>query len=392
MRVLMISKACVVGAYQRKLEEIAACPGIDLVVAVPPAWRDERGELRLERTYTHGYDLLVEPLLFNGHFHLHFYPRLGRLFARLRPDVVHIDEEPYNFATWHALRLARRYKAKSVFFSWQNLQRRYPFPFSHFEGNVLQHADAAIVGNRDARDVWQAKGFTGPIRIIPQFGVDPAIYAPRHLAARTPNGQGTRTATPRRAPPAAPFVIGYAGRLVLDKGVDILLRAIVELPPNIRIRIVGEGPERPRLERLAAHLNLAERVEFGPHIPSMQMPRFYAQLDCLVLASRTRPNWKEQFGRILIEAMACGVPVIGSTCGEIPNVVGDAGLTFPEEDVTALAARVLELQQSRGLRQRLAEKGRARVLAQYTHKRIAEETVAVYRSLVNESTERALTR
>jgi glycosyltransferase involved in cell wall biosynthesis len=385
MRVLMISKACVVGAYQRKLEEMAACPGIELTTVVPPMWRDERGELRLERTYTHGYDLLVEPLLNNGHFHLHFYPRLGRVFARVRPEVVHIDEEPYNLATWHALRLARRYKAKSVFFSWQNLQRRYPFPFSHFEREVLRQSDAAIVGNRDARDVWRAKGFIGPIRILPQFGVDPAIYAPRNHA--TQSADSLRSAAPARGSrPAAPFVIGYAGRLVAEKGLDILLRAIVELPPHVRIRIVGAGPERPRLERLAAQLQLTDRVELGPLLPSMQMPKFFAQLDCLVLPSRTQPNWKEQFGRILIEAMACGVSVIGSTCGEIPNVIGEAGLTFPEEDVTALTSRILEFQQSPGLRQRLAEKGRARVLAHYTHKRIAEETVALYRSLGNQTT------
>src|SRR3972149_1621779 len=100
MRVLMVSKACVVGAYQRKLEEVAARGG-ELTVAVPPAWRDERGLMRLERAHTRGYDLVVEPLAFNGSFHLHYYPRLGRLIERLRPEIVHMDEEPYNFATFH---------------------------------------------------------------------------------------------------------------------------------------------------------------------------------------------------------------------------------------------------------------------------------------------------
>jgi len=179
MRVLMISKACVVGAYQRKLEEIAACADIQLTAAVPPEWRDERGVLRLERAYTCGYELVVEPMALNGSFHLHFFPRLGALIARLRPDVIHIDEEPYNFATWHALRLARKHKAKTLFFSWQNLLRRYPFPFNRMERYVLRHADAAIVGNQEALAVWRAKGYTGPIRVIPQFGIDPDIFIPR---------------------------------------------------------------------------------------------------------------------------------------------------------------------------------------------------------------------
>jgi len=108
IRVLIVSKACLVGAYQRKLEEIAAFPDIDLTVIVPPEWREPGGAtVRLERAHVTGYELLAEPMMFNGHFHLHFYPRLGRHFARVRPQVVHIDEEPYNLATFQAMWLAR---------------------------------------------------------------------------------------------------------------------------------------------------------------------------------------------------------------------------------------------------------------------------------------------
>ncbi|MEA3396872.1 MAG: glycosyl transferase family 1, partial [Chloroflexota bacterium] len=104
----MLSKACIVGAYQRKLEEIAVEPDVELVVAVPPYWKDERGITPLERAHIHGYRLEVLPLALNGQFHLHFYPTLGRLLREARPDVVHIDEEPYNLATFHANWLARR--------------------------------------------------------------------------------------------------------------------------------------------------------------------------------------------------------------------------------------------------------------------------------------------
>ncbi len=358
----MLSKACVVGAYQRKLEELAAL-GLELTVAVPPEWRDERGVLRLERAHTRGYTLAVEPIAFNGNFHLHFYPRLGRLMARVRPQVVHIDEEPYNLAAWQALRLARRVGARVVFFSWQNLLRRYPPPFCGLERDMLRQAEAAIVGNQAAGEVWRAKGYTGPVHLIPQFGVDPEIYVP---AAR----------------PSAPvFLVGYGGRFVPEKGVDLLLRALAELPEAVHARLPGSGPELPALQKLAAQLGLAGRVAFEPMIPSTETPAYYQSLDCFVLPSRTRPNWKEQFGRVLIEAMACGVPVVGSTCGEIPNVIGAAGLVFPEGDVAALAARLRELISNGELRRALAVRGRARVLAQYTQKQIAEKTVAVYRSL-----------
>src|SRR5688572_3892245 len=137
MKVLMLSKACIVGAYQKKLEEIAAIEGVNLTVVVPPSWDDPHGRTRLEKLYTQGYELKVTNITFNGNFHLHFYPKLGRIMRQVRPDVIHIDEEPYNLATFHAMWLAQWVGAKTVVFSWQNLFRRYPPPFSLMERYVL---------------------------------------------------------------------------------------------------------------------------------------------------------------------------------------------------------------------------------------------------------------
>ncbi len=108
------------------------------------------------------------------------------------------------------------------------------------------------------------------------------------------------------------------------------------------------------------------------------MPDFYRRLDVLALPSRTTPTWKEQFGRVLIEAMACGVPVVGSDSGEIPHVIGDAGLIFAEDDVAALRTHLQRLADDAVQRLHLGEMGRERVLARYTMARIAQETVAVY--------------
>lgn len=368
MRVLMLSKACIVGAYQRKLEEIAARPGIELTVAVPPGWRDERGWVRLERAYVRGYELVVVPLRFNGSFHFHYYPRFAELLRRVKPELVHLDEEPYNLATWHAQRLALRHGARTLFFSWQNLLRRYPWPFSQIERQVLARAAAGIVGNQEAVGVWQAKGYRGPLKVIPQFGVDPDLFKPDRAT--------------REAGEVRPFVVGYAGRLVREKGVDLLLRAAARLPPSVQVRLVGAGPEQAALERLGDKLGLDGRLRIEPLVASVEMPRALRALDCLVLPSRSRPNWKEQFGRVLIEAMACGVPVVGSTCGEVPNVIGDAGLVFPEEDVAALADHLRALCSDAVLRDNLAARGRARVLAHYTQRRVADETVALYKEIM----------
>ena len=361
----MLSKACVVGAYQRKLEEIAARDDIELTVAVPPEWKDERGTLKLEKTYTRGYRLSLQPILFNGSFHLHFYPRFESLVREVQPDVIHIDEEPYNFATFHALRIAQKYHARTLFFSWQNLNRRYPFPFNAIESYVLNHVDYAICGNHDSVEVWRSKGYTGKIKVIPQFGVDPELFSP------IPNYQL----------PITNYCIGYGGRLVKEKGVETLLRAFARLNDHSRLKILGSGPQRDSLENLARVLNVRDRVEFLKWIPSTETPNFARSLDVFVLPSLTQSNWKEQFGRALIENMACGVPVIGSTCGEIPNVIGDAGLIVKEGDDVELANALIRLRDDLNLRNDLAQRGRERVLEKFTQKRIAEETVRVYREL-----------
>ncbi len=362
----MISKACLVGAYQTKLEAIASHDDVELTVIVPPSWDDPAGSIQLERKHTNGYDLIVDPIRFNGRYHLHYYPTLKKRLADIQPDVVHIDEEPYNYATWMAMRQAKAVGAKTLFFSWQNLDRTYPPPFRQFESQVLNGIDAAIMGNNDAVAVWRSKGYTGPCTIIPQFGVDPTIF---HPPAKRDKGRG--------------FIIGSANRrLVPEKGEDLLLKAAVNLPGIWRIHIAGNGPARPGLEQLAADLGIADRVHFDGAIASSDMVTYLQQMDVLVLASRTLPNWKEQFGRVLTEAMACETAVVGAQSGEIPNVIGDAGLTFPEDDVAALHAHLTRLIQSETLRDDLGKAGRQRVLDTYTQAQIAAQTVAVYRDIV----------
>jgi len=366
LRVLMISKACVVGMYQKKLEELARLPGMELSLAVPPYWREGPRVLPLERMYTAGYELHVLPMALNGHFHLHFYPGLDSLIRRLRPQVVHIDEEPYNLATFLAMRAGQAHGATALFFTWQNLLRQYPFPFRHFEHYNLQHAAAAIAGNQEAVGVLRAKGYAGPIHVLPQFGVDPDVYRRESPSARE----------------STAYTVGYVGRLVEEKGVQILLRAVAGLEGPWNLRVIGAGPYLEALKALSRDLGLERRVSFESWKPSEEMPRCLNDLDVLVLPSLTRRNWKEQFGRVLVEAMACEVPVVGSSSGEIPHLIADAGQVFPEGDERALLDALHRLMQDPILRAALGQRGRARVLEHYTQHQIAAGTYAIYRQLM----------
>jgi glycosyltransferase involved in cell wall biosynthesis len=362
-RVLMVSKACVVGIYQRKLEDLARL-GIDLTVVVPPSWVDERGEQRLERVYTDGYRLEVLPIRRNGDFHLHSYVGLGELVRELRPDIVHIDEEPYNLAAWQCFHDAKRVGAKTLFFSWQNLVRRYPPPFSWGERWLLRGVDYALMGTDSAAEVWRAKGYTGRLAVIPQFGTDPDLFQP----------------APR---PDRPFTVGYFGRLVEEKGVSLLLDALAGLSGDWRAVILGGGPQRDTLVAQAEAAGIAGRVTWLGQVASTDMPNLYHRIDTLALPSLTRPNWKEQFGRVLVEAMCSGVPVVGSDSGAIPSVVGDAGLVVPEGDVSALRGALARLRDEPGLAAHFASAGRARALAHFTQRAVAEATADVYHEMLD---------
>jgi glycosyltransferase involved in cell wall biosynthesis len=366
MRVLMISKACIAGAYQRKLEEIAA-RDVDLTVAVPPYWRDDAGRrVPLERRHVDGYRLIETPMAFNGNFHVHFYPGLARIIRDLHPDLVHMDEEPYNVATAQALWLARRAGARTLFFTWQNLNRRYPLPFRLLERYAYAATDGAIAGNRDAVDVLRAKGFSGRTWVIPQFGVDPALFTP------SPSRDHAR-----------PFTVGwFSGRLHAFKGVHHLVEAVAALGGNVRLEVLGWGPEEGNLRALAARLGLGDRFRIVPGVPSHEVPAFARNLDVAVLPSLPTTRWKEQFGRMLIESMACGVAVVGSDSGEIPHLIGTAGLIFPTGDAIALADRLRQIRDDEALRASLVRRGSARVHAHFTQARIAAATVATYREVL----------
>ncbi|HYT34173.1 MAG TPA: glycosyltransferase family 4 protein [Ktedonobacteraceae bacterium] len=369
MRVLMISKALVAGTSQRKLEELAKCPGVELTLVTPPYWQSDDGSKQaLERLYTSGYQMIVTPLRLNGNFHLHYYPRLGKLVRDLRPQIVHIDEEPYNFATFHAMWLASRQKSRALFFTWQNLYRNYPPPFRQVEQYNYRHAAAALAGNRDAAEVLKRKGYNGPISVIPQFGFDTAIY---------------QRAEPRKPrAPGDPFTLGFVGRLKDNKGLDLLVAALPELPAYCRVVFIGNGPMKEQLAEQSARAGVAQRVTFKAGLPTYAIPGEMQQLDALVLPSVTRPNWIEQFGRVLPEAMACETPVIGSNSGEIPHVIADAGLVFQEGNVQALVNCIRQLLDDPALYSQLAKKGRQRVLENYTQEHIARQTYKVYQEML----------
>jgi len=367
VRVLYVSKAMAVPAYRDKLRALGGL--VELRAIVPERWgaqsaepRDDEPWLRTARAHAH------------GHNHLHVYSRARRLLEQNPADLVHIDEEPYSAVTAQLARHCHRRRVPFLFFAWQNLAKRIPAPFRALRRYVFERAAGGIAGTAAAMTVLRGWGYDGDLAVIPQMGIDPVRFRPDRAA---------RAATRRRIGVGEDdFVVGFGGRLTGEKGVHVLLDAVAGIDGAVLL-FMGDGPERAPLERSARRAGAADRVRFAGSVSSEEMPRWLVACDVLVLPSLTTRGWAEQFGRVLVEAMACGVTVVGSDSGEIPRLIGDAGLIVPEGDAAALRASLVRLRTSPAERARLAERGRRRAGHEYGNACIAARTAAFYRELLN---------
>jgi glycosyltransferase involved in cell wall biosynthesis len=296
-------------------------------------------------------------------------------FRQFNPDIIHVENEAHSFILLQAVvcRALFAPHAKLLLFVWANIP---PIGFRGMVFKVLTRLlrsaiDGYLVGNSDGAELLGRVGVEpSRIRLVPQMGVEHNLYRRASTLERHQQRDALNI-------DEDDFVVGYVGRFVTAKGLDDLVGAAELLQisqPAIRVRMlaVGDGPQKGRLSSLGPQV-----IVVSPGGGSAALP-YYRAMDVLVLPSRTQRDWKEQFGRVLIEAMASTVPVVGSDSGAIPEVVANAGLIFAEGDVSALAAHLETLAEQPELRLQLAERGRERVIAHYTAERIAQSTLEVY--------------
>jgi glycosyltransferase involved in cell wall biosynthesis len=363
VNVAVVSHAYVAPVNHDKLVALAALPDVRLTVLVPDAWPGAFGVLRPPRPAA-DYCLATSPVAFRGRIGAYVF--LGGRAALRGQDVIHGEVEPWSLA---ALQLAlRARRTPLVLFSWENVAHPRRMLSRLVERVVLRRARFVIAGSEGARARLAAHGVpSSRLAVLPQLGVDPARYA---------RGDVTRVrARFALAPPRPRPVVGYIGRLVAEKGVDVLIDAL-DAALGARLLVVGDGPARAALETHARAHGLESH--FAGAVADADVPDYLAAMDAVVLPSRTTAGWAEQFGHVLVEAMAVGIPVVGSSSGAIPEVLGDAGLVFAEGDARALRACLARVLGDTELRRQLAQRGMARVAARYTHATIARAQRAIY--------------
>ncbi len=368
LRVLTLSKPYVAAAYRDKIRLMAQDPRFEIGLVCPPQWAGQD----FETSDTLGLDPFFcaqVPIRFNGKNHFHYYRGLENVIREFKPHVFNVEEEHYSIVTWQAYRLALKYAARPMFYTWQNIYKKYPAPFRAIEQFVFKHSLAAVVGNGEAGEILRRKGYQGPLECLPQMGVNENLFPVRYRSRDEKDALKMSLGLN----PTLPWVL-YCGRLVEEKGITTLIEAVARLShkgQTIGVVILGNGPEAATLQTVAQKLPAAVDIKFVSGVPSDQVPTWMGAADILCLPSLTRSHWKEQFGRVLVEAMASSTVVVGSSSGEIPQVIGDAGLIFPENDPHQLSDCLEVLTTQPQLYESMKTKGLERVKAHYTNQVIA---------------------
>lgn len=364
-RLLTIGHSYVVAANRRLAHEIAVAGAGEWEVAAvaPERFPGDLREIALEPIAGERCRVEAVPVRLAGRVHVMRYGRRLRQVLREGWDVVHCWEEPYVLAAAQVALLAPRSSAL-VFATFQNLAKRYPWPFSRLERRAMRRADAWIAFGKTVEETLRDRpGYRErPHRVIPP-GVDVERFRPDPEARR-------RVRESLGWMDDGPPVVGYLGRFVAEKGIEALMQALDRLKDaEWRALFVGGGPEEPLLREWESRRR--EQVRVVTSVAHDEVPAYLNAMDVLCAPSETTPRWREQFGRMLAEAMACGVPVIGSDSGEIPHVIGNAGIVVPERDPGALSHAIDALAGDPERRAELSRRGLERARAEFALPAIA---------------------
>ena len=307
LRVLRIYHSAVVGAWRERDRQLR-CLSVDLRLVAPRRWNEGGHLVQLDVGSDAAF--VVPARTVGRHPYVFVYNPIP-LFRELRRglDVVDAHEEPGSLAALEVMILMSiaRSKAKLVFYGAQNLDKTLPVPFRWIERRALRRAAGVHVCNARAGELFVERGLRGTVCLL-GLGVDMERFHPRAVG-------------PRRTP----FRFGYVGRLEQHKGVHVVLDAIAGLD-DVELVIVGGGPHAQVLRAQIDRLGLSDRVSMRGFCSPEEIADVYRSFDAVVVPSLETKSWVEQFGRVAVEAMASGVPVVVSASGSLPDVVGDAGM------------------------------------------------------------------
>ncbi|MGH7658822.1 MAG: glycosyltransferase, partial [Gemmatimonadales bacterium] len=260
-------------------------------------------------------------------------------------------------------RMGVRAKVPVVLFGAESIPGDRGFRARRRRKRALDRASGLLGANRIALSLMMADHPGLLNEVLPQTGVPVPV--------------------PIERPDEPGLTIGYTGRLVPERGLDLLLRACTRLYGSWTMLVAGSGPAQESMEKLAEQLGLSSRISWLGALPAGEMAAVWPRLDCLVYPARATPEWVEVTGRLLLQAMGRGIPVVATATGALPDVVGDSGILVPPEDVESLTGALQDLQQHAGRREHFGDAGRRRVLAEFVDAAVGRRTLSFWHRILS---------
>lgn len=356
MRTLVVSHQCHDPANRDRLRAIAAL-GIEVVLAIPGGTTGTDAGIRIVPVPVRGD--AAEPETLRWHV-----PTLRRVLAEVGPTLVHIEAEPDTPLAIAAANVCKKIGVPYVLFGWRSTARSFGFLTRRRMTGILRHAQGVMGGNRLAMDLLHQRAPQALAAAIPSSGLVMGPIQPR---------EGRRK-----------LVVGFAGRLVVERGADLLLAALGQTFGQWRAIIAGTGPEQERLEQTVQRLGLAARVRWLGGLRAEMIEQLWQQIDCLVVPSRDTPDWVDHQAPLLLDAMSRGIAPIVTRAGALPELVGRAGPVVANE--TELAEALQRWVSDPDACRASGTTARQWVMSRYTSAVVAERTVAFWQAVVEHAT------
>lgn len=369
MRVLIIDNLAVMSSRRSLYREISRQIGNVIHLLVPNSWKEQGVITKCEEENTTLLNIHKSHFLFGYRHQRIIYTKLYKIISAAQPEIIFISSEPENFNTYHLVRIVKSSfpDIKLICATWRNIDYKFnPYPYKLgwlnriIESYNRKYLDAIVAHTRTAEKLLLDLSFKNVTYIPPAINLDDFKYQPKLIDKHD-------------------FCVGYIGRLSYEKGVDVLIKAIAKIQ-GVSCIIAGRGTEKNKLLNLAKNLQLMDRIKFQDSVGYELVPEVMQKFHVLVLPSRTTEKWKEQFGRVLIEAMAVGILVVGSKSGNIPDVIGDCGFLFEEEDIDGLASIILKIRNAEYDRNILL-RARKKVEDEFNQVVLAQKYVNLFKQL-----------
>ncbi len=322
--------------------------------------------------------------------------KLSDVLVQLSPDIILLEEEYWTNIAEQVVSIKKKFlpqtklvllSCENICHAWEseakNLYQKLRFGVFHtVERLVIPELDGLIF---QFDNVWQTfnermnqLGFKGLRGAFPQLGVDHEYFLGVDVDKVLAIKQEHKLISVQEGIIKRSFVFGYVGRITRDKGVEDLIQAFINIyQTGMKLMLVGNADKEYllKLKNYVKSQNMQDNILFLPAVAPEDIPVYLNSMDVMLLLSHTTPEWKEQFGRVLVEAMAAGTVVIGSNSGAIPSVIKNAGIIVEERNLASIEKAMKIVYKHRALRKQLQELGTHRAKREFSYRSIARQTI-----------------